>query len=117
MPDVTLDIVDATPVELSLVDTSVSLDLANSSTAELIFQEQALTLDIVNATPVELELSGVPVSPIVILNAAISALDADGHVYDSDESAAIGGIELGGVYLTANNHVQAPGGLLKRRLL
>lgn len=34
--------------------------------------------------------------------------------YDSDESAIAGGLSIGDVYLTSDNHVQAPGGLPKQ---
>ena len=37
-------------------------------------------------------------------------------VCDSDESAAIEGVALNGWYLTAYNHTEATGGVLKKRL-
>jgi hypothetical protein len=60
--------------------------------------------------------AALPVSPLAQLQAAVDALDTSNHIYDSDESAAAGGIAIGSLYLTAENHVAAPGGLLIRRL-
>lgn len=33
--------------------------------------------------------------------------------YDSNEAAILGGLSVGDIYLTADNHVAFPGGLLK----
>jgi hypothetical protein len=74
-----------------------------------------VTLEINEATPVTLNFSCSP-DPITVLQAAVDYLDDAGHIYDSDESAAAGGIAIGSLYLTADNHVAAPGGLLIRRL-
>lgn len=60
--------------------------------------------------------AALPVTALQNLQAAFDALEEDGHVYDSDESAAAGGIGIKKLYLTAENHVSAPGGLLIRRL-
>lgn len=60
--------------------------------------------------------AALPVTALQNLQAAVDALDTANHIYDSDESAAIGGIAIGSLYITAENHVAAPGGLLIRRL-
>lgn len=57
-----------------------------------------------------------PVVPLTLIQQAVDALETAGHVYDSDESAAAGGIAIGGLYITAYNHTEAPGGLLRIRL-
>ena len=60
--------------------------------------------------------AALPVTALQNLQAAVDALDTANHIYDSDESAAAGGIAIGKLYITAYNHVAAPGGLLIRRL-
>lgn len=74
-----------------------------------------VTLEINEATPIELLFNCGP-DYITVLQGAVDYLETAGHVYDSDESAAAGGIAIGGLYITAYNHTEAPGGLLRIRL-
>jgi hypothetical protein len=61
--------------------------------------------------------AALPVTALDFLQQAVDALRTAGKVYDSDESAALDGIALNKLYLTASNHVEAPGGLIRIRLV
>lgn len=74
-----------------------------------------VTLEIVETTPIVLELSGSNMSTSSFNTFMVEWL-GDLGVYDSDESAAAGDVAIDGWYITAANHVEAPGGLLRKRL-
>lgn len=75
-----------------------------------------VTLTLVESTPVVLEFS----SGVMTTNLFATFIEAyfDGlDEYDSDESAADGGVAVGKYYKTASNHVEGMGGVIKERLI
>lgn len=60
--------------------------------------------------------SALPLTAADFLQNAVDQLIAANKVYDSDESARDDGIALNKIYLTASNHNEAPGGLIRIRL-
>lgn len=116
MPDITLEINEATPVVLGITNQApVSLDIVNQAAVSLgITNQAAVSLDIVNQAPVVLNFGyGAVVATVEQLAALLSEFDE----YDSDAAAAIGGVASMGWYRTSDDHVSAPGGILKQNRL
>jgi len=83
-----------------------------------------ITLEINEAVPVALGITnqaaitltygyGAVIATMAQLEEILNTFDE----YDSDESAALGGVASGEWYVTADNHMSLPGGILKQNRL
>lgn len=113
MPDITVEVGYLnTDVEIGYLEIGASLDTLNID-ATVGAPDIPVTMSALN---VDVEFGCCP-DYFTMLQGAMDYMGAVGRVYNSDESAGLAGVEIGGLYRTSPDHVEVAGGLPKIRLV